>query len=95
MAPSTEHWKLAGLSLEENSKVGVLSVVVPDGPLMIVVSGGVVSAGGGGGGAGVVTVKLRVAGVASALAAASMARTAKLWAPSLSALVVSGEEQEE
>ena len=53
--PSTEHSKVAGLSLEVNSNVGVLLEIVPEGPLVIVVSGGVVSDGGGGGG-GVVTV---------------------------------------
>ena len=44
-APSTRHWKVASASLE-NVKVGVESFVVPVGPVLIVVSGGVVSRGG-------------------------------------------------
>ena len=67
------------------AKVGVLSLVVPVGPDVIVVSGAVVSGGGA-----VSTVKARVAGVASVLPAASMARTETLCAPSASADVVHG-----
>ena len=44
-------------------------------------------------GAAVSTVKARWAGVGSVLAAASVARTSKLWGPSLRVAVVSGEEQ--
>ena len=44
---STRHWKVDPLSLAVNAKVGVLSLVVPVGPDVIVVSGAVVSAGGG------------------------------------------------
>jgi hypothetical protein len=54
---SNEHSRVEG-SLAENSNVGVGSLVRPSGPESIVVSGGVVS-----------TVKLRVAGVESALPA--------------------------
>ena len=45
-AESSWHWNVDPLSLEVNAKVGVLSVVVPVGPELIVVSGAVVSAGG-------------------------------------------------
>ena len=48
-----------------------MSLVVPVGPAVIVVSGGVVS-----------TVKVRVAGVASVLPAGSVARTSKVCEPS-------------
>ncbi len=52
-------------------KVAALVVNVPDGPLVMVVSGGMVS-----------IVKLRVAGVASVFPAASIARTENVCAPS-------------
>jgi hypothetical protein len=39
--PSTLHSKLEPLSLDENVKVGVLSLTTPLGPESIVVSGGV------------------------------------------------------
>ena len=71
---STEHSKVELGSLEEKVNVGWLSVVVPDGPKSIVVSGGVVS-----------TEKLRLAGLASVLPAWSVARTSKVWGPSVSA----------
>ena len=45
-------------------------------------------------GAAVSTLKERWAGVGSVLAAASVARTSKLWGPSVRVAVVSGEEQE-
>ena len=64
---SSEHSKLEPDSEEWNSKVGVGSLVVPVGPASIVVSGGVVS-----------TVKERVAGLGSVLAAPSVARTRKV-----------------
>jgi hypothetical protein len=77
--PSMLHSKRDPGSLEVNSKVGVLSLVEPEGPAVIIVSGGVVSPGGGGGGA--LTVKPRLAGVASTLPAASRARTSKVCGP--------------
>ena len=42
--PSTRHSKVEPASLEENAYVGVESLVKPDGPLSIVVTGGTVSA---------------------------------------------------
>ncbi len=68
-----------------NANVGVLSLVVPVGPDVIVVSGAVVSGGGA-----VSTVKTRVAGDASVLPATSVARTDTECAPSPSAEVVHG-----
>jgi hypothetical protein len=55
-------------------------LVVPGGPEVIVVSGGVVS-----------TVNERLAGDGSGFAAASIARTAKVCGPSVNALVVKGD----
>ena len=54
-------------------KVGVGSLVGPEGPASICVCGAVVS-----------TVKLREAGVGSVLPAESVARTSKVWEPSVS-----------
>ena len=84
-AESTRHSKTEFASVAVKANVGVLSLVVPVGPDVIVVSGAVVSAGGA-----VPTVNERVAGEASVLPATSVARTATLWAPSLRALVVQG-----
>ena len=42
--PSTRHSKVEPASLDENANVGVESLVEPDGPLSIVVTGGTVSA---------------------------------------------------
>ena len=56
--------------------------VLPVGPLVIVVSGGLVS-----------IVKVLLAGLGSTLKALSVALTSKLWGPSLSAAVVNGEMQ--
>ncbi len=42
---SSEHWKLEPLSLAANAKLAEDEVTVPDGPVSIVVSGGVVSGG--------------------------------------------------
>ncbi len=64
---SIEHSKLEPASVEWNSKLGVESAVVPEGPASMIVSGAVVS-----------TVKERVAGVWSVLFAASIARTEKV-----------------
>jgi hypothetical protein len=69
------HWKLEPVADEEKVKVGVGSLVVPLGPPVIVVSGGVVS-----------TVKLCEAGVGSVLPAGSVALTSKVWEPSVRAL---------
>jgi hypothetical protein len=55
---STWHSKVDGFSVEVNANVGVLSFVVPFGPEVIVVSGGVVSGAGA-----VATVNARVAGL--------------------------------
>jgi hypothetical protein len=76
---SSRHWKLT-LSFAENVNVGVGSLVSPEGPESIVVSGPVVS-----------TAKLRLAGVGSTFPATSIARTWKLCAPSVSGAVVWGE----
>ena len=81
-AVSIRHAKLDPVSVEEKLNVGVLRLVVPDGPLSIVVSGAVVS-----------TVNERVAGVWSAFPARSVAQTSKVWRPSLSVPVVNGVEQ--
>jgi hypothetical protein len=79
---STAHSKVAA-SFAETSKVGVVSFVGPLGPDPIVVSGGVVS-----------TVNGRLAGVASAFPAASLARTSKVYPPSARAAVVWGDVQD-
>jgi hypothetical protein len=70
--------------VEAKANLAVVSVVLVAGSLEIVepgivVLGGTVSAGGGG--CFAVTVQLRVAGVASVLPAASVARTENWWAP--------------
>ncbi len=77
--PSRLHWKVAFGSFEENVKVGVGSAVAPDGPVSIVVSGGIPS-----------TTMFRESGVGSMLPAASIARTSKVWGPSLRFAVVKG-----
>jgi hypothetical protein len=82
---STRHSNTELASLAANANVGVLSVVVPVGPDVIVVSGAVVSGGGA-----ALTVKERVAGDASVLPATSVARTETECDPSLSADVVHG-----
>jgi hypothetical protein len=65
------HSKLELLSLDVKLKLAEVEVVVPDGPPVIEVSGGMVSAGG----VGDSTVQLRVAGVESTFWEASIART--------------------
>ena len=82
---STRHSKTELASVAVKAKVGVLSLDVPVGPDVIVVSGAVVSGAGA-----VSTVNERVAGDASVLPATSVARTATECAPSLSVLVVHG-----
>ena len=79
--PSTRHSNVEPGWSAEKVYVGVASLVGPEGPLSIVVSGAAVS-----------TVKLRDAGVASTLPAGSVARTSKVCAPSASDAVVSGVE---
>ena len=69
--------------MTRRSNVGVASLVTPEGPLSIVVSGAAVS-----------TVKLRDAGVGSTLPAGSVARTSNVCAPSANEAVVSGVEHE-
>ena len=64
------HSNVDPASEEENEKLAELVEIVPDGPESIVVCGGVMSALGV-----VLIVKLLVAGLASVLPAASVART--------------------
>jgi hypothetical protein len=71
---STRHWKVEPLSLELNPNAGVGSLVGPLGPEVMVVCGGVVSAGA-------LIVQLCVAGEASVLPAASVARTPNVCDP--------------
>jgi hypothetical protein len=59
---------------EVNPKLAELLAEVPDGPEPIVVSGAVTSDG-------MATVHVRLAGVASVFAAASLARTSKVCEP--------------
>src|SRR3954447_3333465 len=80
-APSTLHWNVPG-SVDLNPNVGVLSVIAPVGPPVIVVFGGVAS-----------TTNERLAAVASALPAGSIARPWNEWGPSPSGAVVLGAEQ--
>ena len=42
-APSSEHWKLAPVSLEENAKLALVPLVSAGGPELIVVYGALVS----------------------------------------------------
>ncbi len=72
--PSRRHWNVEPDSVDVNDIVAVVSVVEAAGPSVIVVSGAVVSAGA-------VTVQLRVAGDASVLPAASVARTSNVCVP--------------
>ena len=61
---SSLHWNVEPASVAENWNDGAVPLVVPLGPLLIVVSGGPVS-----------TVKLRVAGVGSVFPAGNDERT--------------------
>src|SRR5262245_12168542 len=79
---STRHSKLDPAWSESKVKVGVGSLVGPVGPVRMAVSGSAVS-----------TVMLRVAGVWSVLPAGSVARTWKLWGPSLREAGAAGREQ--
>ena len=71
--PSSLHSNVDPAFVEENVNDGDAPLVTPLGPELIDVSGAAVS-----------TVKLRVAGVASTLPAASVARTVNVYAPSTS-----------
>jgi hypothetical protein len=76
VALSTLHSKLEPASVAVKEKLAVVAVMVPLGPLEIVVFGGVVSAGGvSSAGGRVAIVQFQVAGVESTLPAASLART--------------------
>jgi hypothetical protein len=76
--PSSWHSKVEFASEEENVNEALFCFTVPEGPESMVVSGGVVSCGGG----AVLTVQVRVAGVASTLPAPSLALTEKVCEPS-------------
>jgi hypothetical protein len=80
---STRHAKVDPASVAVKANVGVESLVGPFGPEPMVVSGAVVSAGGS-------IVQVRVAGEASTLPAASVARTLNVCEPALSALYAFG-----
>jgi hypothetical protein len=69
------HWNVEPVSLDVNEKLAELLVDVPDGPAVIVVFGAVVSGGG------TSTVQVRLAGEASVLPAASVARTSNVCDP--------------
>jgi hypothetical protein len=71
---SSLHWKLEPLSLELKPRLALVEVVVVAGPEVIEVCGAVVSGGA-------CTVQAYVAGEASLLPAASVARTEKAWGP--------------
>jgi len=71
--PSSLHSNVEPGLVEVNANDGEALFVGPAGPLVIVVSGAAVS-----------TVNDRVAGVASTLPAASVARTVNVYAPSTS-----------
>ncbi len=71
------HSKLEPDSVEAKEKLAEVEVVVPEGPELIEVSGGVVSGAGG-----TSTVQLWLAADGSVLPEVSVARTEKLWAPS-------------
>ena len=76
---SSLHSKLELLSLELKVRLAEVDVVVPVGPPVIEVSGGVVSTGGVT--ASSSTVQLRLAGVGSTFLAASIARTENWCTP--------------
>jgi hypothetical protein len=69
--PSSRHSNEEPASSEENSKVGAALELGSLGATSMVVSGAAES-----------TVQAKLAGVASRLPAASLARTAKVWPPS-------------
>ena len=73
-AESSLQAKVEPVSVEVKEKLAAVSVVEAGGEAVIEVLGAVVSGGS-------TTVQLSVAGEASVLPAASVARTEKLWAP--------------
>src|SRR5436190_6572575 len=73
--PSSEHWKPPG-SVPVKPKLAEWDVVVPTGPDVIDVSGGVVST----------AVQVNVAGVGSTFPTASVARAENVWEPAASAV---------
>jgi hypothetical protein len=75
------HSKLEPDSVELKEKLAPVELVVPEGPELIEVSGGVVS--GGGDSAIGSTAQVSLAGVGSTLPSASVARTEKLCDPKL------------
>jgi hypothetical protein len=85
-AESSLHWKLDPLSLEEKSKLAVVDVVAPDGPVTIDVLGGMMSPNAR-------MVQVRLAGEESVLPAPSVALTRKVCVPIVSALYSLGELQ--
>ncbi len=82
--PSRRHWNVEPASLDVNEKLADGEVTVPDGPEVIVVSGGVVSAGGA-------IVHERLTGEL-VFPAASVARTSKAREPVESPEYDCGEE---
>ena len=72
-APSSEHWKVLPDSLEVKLKLALVWLVALAGADVIVVSGGVRS-----------IVHVKLAGVASVLPTASVARTSKVCVPATS-----------
>src|SRR3954454_12359629 len=79
LPPSTRHSNVEPPSEELNAKVGVASLSSAGGPESIVVFGAVRS-----------IAQVWEAGVPSVLPARSVARTSKVWLPSVSAAVVCG-----
>ena len=77
--PSSLHSNVAPAS-DVNANDADSTLIVPVGPVVIVVSGATVS-----------TVNERVAGVASVLPAASVARTENVYAPSASTVYARGD----
>jgi hypothetical protein len=73
---SSRHSNVEPVSDEEKVKLALPVVTMPEGPSLIAVSGAVVSGGGG-----TATVHVRVAGEASVLPAASVARTSNVCEP--------------
>jgi hypothetical protein len=74
-APSSEQLKVDPVSVEVKAKLALVAVVGSVGFDVMLVSGALVS-----------IVQVRLAGLASVLPAASLARTWKVWLPSASAV---------
>lgn len=81
--PLMLHWKVAPASPEVKLKLADVLAVGPEGPLVIVVVGGVTS-----------TVQVLVAGLESTFPEGSFARTEKVWLPPLSPEYACGDVQE-